>query len=95
MIKASTMNVRMAVLFAGSLALAAACFMSTPAVLADGRTKGGAEMWAANCRTCHTLRAPSSYSAEQWEIAVNHMRFRCGLTAKEARKIAEFLKNAN
>ena len=61
-----------------------------------GRTeKGGTELWARNCRRCHNLRAPTSYSADQWEVVVNHMRVRAGLTAKDARKIEEFLKAAN
>jgi len=57
--------------------------------------RGGAELWARNCRRCHNLRAPTSYSADQWEVVVNHMRVRANLTAKDARKIEEFLKAAN
>jgi hypothetical protein len=57
--------------------------------------KGGAQLWAENCRRCHNLRAPTSYSADQWEVAVNHMRIRAGLTAEEARMITEFLKAAH
>ena len=57
--------------------------------------KGGAELWTHNCRRCHNLRAPTSYSSDQWEVVVNHMRIRAGLTAKDARKIEEFLKAAD
>ncbi len=87
--------VQVAVFIAASLVIVLFCFIPTRTIYAGGREKGGAELWAANCRQCHTLRSPSSYSSDQWEIAVNHMRFRCGLTAKETRKIAEFLKNAD
>lgn len=64
-------------------------------VKAGDNDKGGAELWANNCRQCHNYRRPASYSSDQWDVAVNHMRYRCGLTAKEARKIAEFLKSAH
>ena len=57
-------------------------------------TPGGAELWAHNCRRCHNLRPPNSLSADQWEVVVNHMRVRAGLSASDARKIAEFLKTA-
>jgi nitrate/TMAO reductase-like tetraheme cytochrome c subunit len=57
--------------------------------------KGGAQLWAENCRHCHNFRAPTSYSADQWEVAVNHMRIRAGLTTEEARSIAAFLKAAH
>jgi len=57
--------------------------------------RGGAELWARNCRRCHNLRAPTSYNADQWEVVVNHMRVRANLTAKDAKKIEEFLKAAN
>lgn len=56
---------------------------------------GGAELWARNCRRCHNIPSPTSYNADQWEVVVNHMRIRAGLTAKDARKIEEFLKAAN
>ena len=56
---------------------------------------GGAELWARACRRCHKIPAPTSYTAEQWEVVVNHMRIRAGLTVREALKIEEFLKAAN
>ena len=56
---------------------------------------GGAELWAHSCRRCHAVPAPTAYSADQWEVVVNHMRIRAGLTAREARKIEAFLKAAN
>ena len=57
--------------------------------------KGGAELWAQNCRRCHNARPAGALSADQWEAAVNHMRVRGGLTADESRTIIAFLKNAN
>ena len=78
-----------------AIVIVLAVSLFSPVVRAGGGQKGGAELWANNCRQCHNYRPPSSYSSDQWDIAVSHMRFRCGLTANEARKIVEFLKNAN
>jgi len=52
----------------------------------------GAKLWAENCRRCHELRAPDSYSSDQWGVALNHMRLRAGLTDDDAKEIGEFLK---
>src|ERR1035437_9735589 len=41
---------------------------------AGGGDKGGAELWVANCRQCHNLRVPSSFSSDRWEMLVTHMR---------------------
>jgi len=60
-----------------------------------GKQPCGAELWARNCRRCHNIPSPNSYSADQWEVIVNHMRIRASLTAKDAHKIEEFLKAAN
>lgn len=57
--------------------------------------KGGAQLWAENCRRCHALRPPTAFSDDEWEVIVNHMRTRAHLTADESRKITEFLKAAN
>jgi len=76
-------------------AILLSALLFSPIVHAGDRKKGGAELWANNCRQCHNYRPPSSYSSDQWEVAISHMRFRCGLTAKEARKIVEFLKSAH
>ena len=57
--------------------------------------KGGAQLWSENCMMCHNLRSPSTLSAKQWEIAVGHMRVQANLTAKDARKILEFLKSSS
>lgn len=68
---------------------------SAPSEEGKGTQPGGAELWAHSCRRCHAVPAPTAYSADQWEVVVNHMRIRAGLTAKEARKIEAFLKAAN
>ncbi len=57
--------------------------------------KGGAQLWGENCARCHNLRSPTTFSDQQWEIVVNHMRARANLTGEEARKILKFLKSAN
>jgi hypothetical protein len=65
---------------------------STPPVKV---AKGGAQLWAENCRRCHALRPPTAFSDNEWDVIVNHMRTRAHLTADESRKISEFLKAAN
>ncbi len=66
-----------------------------PSAFEAANEQGGAELWARSCRRCHNLRPATSYSADQWEVVTNHMRIRAGLSAKDARKIEEFLKAAN
>ncbi len=53
----------------------------------------GAEIWAANCGRCHNLRDPGSYDAEEWRIAVHHMRLRVPLTGEQERSVTEFLSS--
>ena len=65
---------------------------TTPAWAAE---KGGAQLWSENCMMCHNLRSPSTLSAKQWEIAVQHMRVQANLTAKDVRKILQFLKSSS
>ena len=74
--------------------IALAIFLTVP-VRASGKNRGGGELWEANCRHCHNLRPPQQFNSNQWEILVNHMRVRCGLTGEEVKKITEFLKNAH
>jgi hypothetical protein len=57
--------------------------------------KGSAQLWSENCMRCHNMRSPSSYSDAEWEVAMQHMRLRAGLTAEEHRRILEFLQSAN
>jgi hypothetical protein len=58
-------------------------------------SKGGAVLWAQDCRQCHNIRSPATLSSVEWENAMAHMRFRCNLTAKEYRKIFDFLQAAS
>jgi len=58
-------------------------------------SKSGAELWGENCIRCHNAPSPSIYSDEQWDAAVQHMRYKANLTDTEANKIVAFLKSAN
>jgi len=60
-----------------------------------GQTRGGAELWTQNCQHCHNTRSPASYSDEEWDVAMMHMRNQARLTAQEHRTIREFLKAGN
>lgn len=66
----------------------------TPAPSAES-AKGSAQLWQENCMRCHNMRSPSSYSDEQWEVAMHHMRVRANLTAEEHSRILEYLKASN
>jgi hypothetical protein len=58
-------------------------------------SKPGAQLWGENCGRCHNIRSITSLDDDHWEVAVQHMRTRAGLTGDEANKIAEFLKASN
>jgi hypothetical protein len=61
---------------------------------ASGATgKGGAQLWADNCQSCHNMRSPSSYNDAQWDVTTIHMLVRANLTPEEHKKILEFLKS--
>jgi nitrate/TMAO reductase-like tetraheme cytochrome c subunit len=64
-------------------------------MLTEEESTGNAQLWSENCNRCHNLRAPSSYSDVQWEVAMHHMRVRADLTAIEQKKILEFLQASN
>ncbi len=64
----------------------------TPETIA---AKSGAQLWGENCSRCHNAPSPADYSDNQWDVYVNHMKVKAGLTNTEAIKIAEFLKSAN
>jgi hypothetical protein len=57
--------------------------------------KGGARLWGERCTQCHYARDPGTFSQEQWEIIMLHMRVRANLTAAERRAIMEFFRSAN
>jgi len=57
--------------------------------------KSGAVLWGENCSRCHNSPDPAAFSDVQWEAIGTHMRIRAGLTAKDARKIIDFLQQSN
>ncbi len=58
-------------------------------------SKSGAQLWGENCGRCHNIRPTTSLDDDHWELVVQHMRTRAGLTEDEAFKITEFLKISN
>jgi cytochrome c5 len=66
-----------------------------PAMAAVTAEHSGAQLWTDNCRRCHNLRGPETFSPAQWEVIVHHMRLRANLTGEEARKVTAFLKSAS
>lgn len=76
------------------LTLSAGCDRPDSSESSANDSGGGGELWAHNCRRCHNLRPPNSLSRDQWEVVVNHMRVRAGLSARDAHKIEQFLKTA-
>ena len=57
--------------------------------------KSGAQLWGENCNRCHNSPPPTIYSDAQWEVVIQHMRYKANLTDLEARKVEDFLKSAN
>lgn len=57
--------------------------------------KGGAQLWAENCLSCHNVRSPSQYSDADWDLVMQHMRVRANLSATDTETITKFLKSAN
>jgi mono/diheme cytochrome c family protein len=80
-----------AALVTGCRSTAPPAAQAAPAENAALEAAAGAELWADNCGRCHNMRDPSSYSPEQWKVAVHHMRTRVPLTGEEERAITEFL----
>lgn len=54
----------------------------------------GPEVWAANCGSCHRIRALNTYSASQWNSIATHMALVARLTGAETRAVREFLVNS-
>jgi hypothetical protein len=52
--------------------------------------KGGAELWSQRCTQCHFARDPGTFSQQEWEMIMLHMRVRANLTAAEHRAILGF-----
>jgi cytochrome c5 len=74
---------------------ATAAATTQPAMAAVTAEQSGAQLWTDNCRRCHNLRGPETFSPAQWEVVVHHMRLRANLTGEEARKVTAFLKSAS
>lgn len=51
----------------------------------------GPDVWAANCGSCHRIRALDTYSAAQWNTIATHMALVARLTPAEGRAVREFL----
>lgn len=66
----------------------------SPAEIApsDDQEIGRAELWAQRCSQCHYARGSDTFSPQQWEIIMFHMRVRANLTVEEYQTILEFLK---
>lgn len=57
--------------------------------------RSGSELWGQNCGRCHNSPPSSTYSADQWEVLVLHMKTRALITDVEKDKIVAFLKSSN
>jgi hypothetical protein len=54
--------------------------------------KSGAQLWGENCRRCHNIPDPGTFSDEKWITVGMHMQTRAMLTDAERDKIVDFLK---
>ena len=55
----------------------------------------GEKLYRANCRSCHVLRNPASYTDEQWPPLVTRYGDRIHLPPESQQKILDYLLNAN
>lgn len=55
----------------------------------------GSQAWSRNCAQCHNSISPNTYSDQQWDAVVMHMRIHARLTGAEERAILKFLKASN
>jgi hypothetical protein len=55
----------------------------------------GSEAWDQNCARCHNSISPTTYSDQQWDAIMMHMRIHARLTGQEERAILKFLKASN
>ncbi len=70
--------------------------VSPPAVSESRKGKlTGGELYAFHCIRCHAERPPTERSDSNWEVISTHMRVRSNLSAKEERKIREYLQSSN
>ena len=50
----------------------------------------GSEAWDQNCARCHNSISPTTYSDQQWDAIMMHMRIHARLTGEEERAILKF-----
>jgi hypothetical protein len=55
----------------------------------------GSELYVFHCIRCHAERPPTERSDINWDVISTHMRVRSNLSAKEERKIREYLQASN
>ncbi|MFO0832944.1 MAG: hypothetical protein U0637_14025 [Phycisphaerales bacterium] len=65
-----------------------------PATASPGEVSGS-EAWSNTCAQCHNSIAPGTFSDQQWDAIVMHMRIHARLTGEEARAIRAFLQASN
>ena len=65
-----------------------------PAAPNTTTTQGVAQLWSQRCSQCHYPRDAGTFSQDQWEIIMLHMRVRANLTAADHQAILEFLTPA-
>lgn len=81
-------------IFAALLMMTTA-FMNACKVPEDIALKSGAQLWGENCNRCHNAPDPATYSDDQWDVIVEHMRQKALLTDTEIAKVRDFMKSAN
>ena len=78
-----------------SLLVVTTVVMNACKVPEDIALKSGAQLWGENCNRCHNAPDPSTYSDDQWDVIVEHMRQKALLTDTEIAKIHDFMRTAN
>jgi mono/diheme cytochrome c family protein len=71
-----------------ALSVAVLCLAALPAA---AQQPSGPDVWAANCGSCHRIRAVDAYTASQWNTIATHMGLVARLTPAETRAVREFL----
>lgn len=61
----------------------------------DGNEISGSEAWSQTCGQCHNSISPNTYSDQQWDAIMMHMRIHARLTGEEERAIRKFLQASN
>ena len=76
-----------------ALVLGAGMFGCRGGTSAPAAEQSAAELWAANCKRCHAMRAIDEYDRADWKVVMMHMRVRANLTGDEYRRILAFLQS--